>query len=92
MLGFCYNLIFKKKKNLKMTTHQEARVNPYRYGVLEGNHVEDRYGLDLVHQNVEFNFFNKKFFFEFFETFFKILKKNLILMLRSLNIKSLILL
>lgn len=36
-----------------MTTHQEARVNPYRYGVLEGNHVEDRFGLDLVHQNVK---------------------------------------
>jgi hypothetical protein len=27
-------------------------VNPYRYGVLEGNHVEDRYGLDLVHKDV----------------------------------------
>jgi hypothetical protein len=35
-----------------MTTHQDARVNPYRYGVLEGNHVEDRNGLDLVHQSV----------------------------------------
>lgn len=33
--------------------HQDARVNPYRYGVLEGNHVEDRYGLDLVHKEVK---------------------------------------
>ena len=29
----------------------KSRTNPYRYGVLEGNHVEDRFGLDLVKQN-----------------------------------------
>ena len=28
-------------------TSAESRENRYRYGVLEGNHVEDRYGLDL---------------------------------------------
>jgi hypothetical protein len=27
-------------------------INPYRYGVLEGNHVEDRFGLDLAAQQV----------------------------------------
>jgi len=36
-----------------MTTHQEARVNQYRYGVLEGNHVEDRFGLDLHYKDVK---------------------------------------
>lgn len=26
------------------------RENPYRYGVLQGNHVEDRFSLDLVNR------------------------------------------
>lgn len=26
----------------------QQAINPYRYGVLEGNHVEDRFGLDLA--------------------------------------------
>lgn len=29
-------------------THISSRVNPYRHGVLEGNHCEDRFGLDLA--------------------------------------------
>lgn len=29
-----------------------SRVNPYRYGVLEGNHVEDRFSLDHVGSQV----------------------------------------
>lgn len=30
-----------------------GRVNPYRFGVLEGNHVEDRFSLDHVGNQVE---------------------------------------
>lgn len=29
-------------------SYMNARINPYRYGVLEGNHVEDRFGMDLA--------------------------------------------
>ena len=32
-------------------SYTQARINPYRYGVLEGNHVEDRFGMDLASQN-----------------------------------------
>lgn len=35
-----------------LQSHHDSRVNPYRYGVLEGNHTEDRFGLDLVHNEV----------------------------------------
>lgn len=35
-----------------LQSHHDSRVNPYRYGVLEGNHTEERFGLDLVHREV----------------------------------------
>lgn len=33
-------------------SYTESKINPYRYGVLQGNHVEDRIGMDLACQNV----------------------------------------
>ncbi len=36
-------------------TSTDSRVNPYRYGVLEGNHVEDRFSLDLINKQVFFS-------------------------------------
>lgn len=29
-----------------MSQNTDDRVNPYRFGVLEGNHVEDRFAMD----------------------------------------------
>jgi len=31
---------------MQAATYTQSRENPYRYGVLEGNHVEDRFGID----------------------------------------------
>lgn len=33
----------------------DQRINPYRYGVLEGNHTEDRFGMDLAAQRVSYS-------------------------------------
>jgi hypothetical protein len=32
-------------------SNSDARTNPYRFGVLEGNHAEDRFSLDLLNSN-----------------------------------------
>ena len=34
----------------------ESRTNPFRFGVLEANHVEDRFSLDLVNNQVWLGF------------------------------------
>lgn len=33
---------------LKLMSEERSRTNPYRFGVLEGNHAEDRIALDLL--------------------------------------------
>jgi hypothetical protein len=44
------------RKNLKLQPSKKMSmsqaINPYRYGVLEGNHAEDRFGLDLAAKQV----------------------------------------
>jgi hypothetical protein len=31
----------------------ESRSNPYRFGVLEGNHAEERFALDMLRKQQE---------------------------------------
>lgn len=35
-----------------MMADDSTRVNPYRYGVLEGNHTEERFALDHLGNQV----------------------------------------
>lgn len=35
-----------------MASSEQDRTNPYRYGVLNGNHVEERHALDLLNKQV----------------------------------------
>ncbi len=51
-------------------------MNPYRTGVLIGNHVEDRYGSDLAAQEVSYIFKMSRCLF-IFQFFFNFIHKNL---------------
>lgn len=42
------------------TVEDSGRVNPYRYGVLEGNHVEERFSIDHLANRVSTAYSEKK--------------------------------